>query len=207
MPTTGRLLTLTLAVLLVVTGCHTSVHDPKDYDVTAQYTGLDNQSVAVIVGASDHTRYRHPNASRQIAREVSRRITLNVPEVTVIDPDRILAWQEQNPYWTARTPGQLIAALGVDRLVMVELGEYRMTDPGDTNVKRGVISATINVVEADAPDPDDYAFSTPLRVTFPDEFRTKVGLISASEQDIQTITVSRFTEEAAGMFYDHTITR
>lgn len=203
-----RLLALTLAAaLLTLAACHQSVHDPKDYDVTAQYTDLDNQTVAVLVGVSDHTNFHHPGAARQIAREVTRRISLNVPGVSVINPDRILEWQAQNPYWTARTPGQLIAALNVDRLVMVEVGEYRMTDPGDTNIKRGVISANINVVEADAIDPDDFGFSAPLRVSFPDEFRTKVGLVEASEQDIQTITVSRFTEEAAGMFYDHTITR
>ena len=203
-----QLIALSLAAaLFALGGCHQSVHDPKDYDVTAQYLGLDNHSVAVIVATSDQLNYRQPGAARQLAREITRRIAINVPGVTVVDPDRLLAWQAENPYWSARTPGQLIDALNVDRLVMVEVGDYRMTDPGDTNIKRGVISATINVVEADALDPDDFGFSEPLRVSFPDEFRTKVGLVEASEQDIQTIIVSRFTEEAAGMFYDHTITR
>lgn len=199
-------LTLLCAALCIV-GCHESVHDPKTYDRTAQYTGLNGQSVAVIVALSDQSEYKYPNARRQLAREITRRIALNVPGVTVVDPDRILIWQQENPFWTARTPGQLIDALNVDRLIMVEVGEYRVTESGDTNIKRGVISANINVVEADALDPDDYGFTSPLRVSFPDEFRTRVGLVSATADDIQTITVSRFTEDAAGMFYDHSVIR
>lgn len=201
-------LVLTLACAAVyAVGCHESVHDPKTYDREAQYIGLNEKSVAVIVAMSDQTEYKYPNARRQLAREITRRLALNVPGVTVVDPDRILAWQQQNPYWTARTPSQIIEALNVDRMIMVEVGEYRLTESGDANIKRGVISANVNVVEADALDPDDYAFTAPLRVSFPDEFRTRVGLVSASADDILTITVSRFTEDAAGMFYDHSVIR
>lgn len=208
MPHPGRLPALALAAaLLALAGCHQSVHDPKTYDVQAQYLGLDNRTVAVIVATSDHVNYKYPTARRQLAREISRRIQLNVPGVTVANPDLVLQWQMENQYWTARPPSMLVEALEVDRLVMVEVGEYRMTDPGDTNIKRGIINANINVVEADATDPDNFGFSQSLRTAFPDEFRTKVGLVTASEQDIQTITVGRFTEDAAGMFFDHTIIR
>lgn len=208
MPTPGRLTLLALAVMFLgLTGCHESVHDPKEYDVTAQYLGLDGKRVAVIVAVSDQTNYQFPDARARLTREISRRIQLNVPDVKVTNPDDVLVWQNANEYWTARPPSMLIASLDVDRLVIVEIGEYRVTDSGDTNIKRGVISANVNVVEADAPDPDNYAFGDSLRVAFPDEFRTKIGLVQADVQDIYTITVARFTEQAAGYFYDHTITR
>jgi hypothetical protein len=208
MPTPGRLALLALAVLFTgLVGCHKPIHEPREYDITAQYRGLDGKRVAVIVAVSDQTNYQFPDARARLTRDISRRIQLNVPEVQVTNPDEVLLWQNANEYWTARPPSMLIASLGVERLVIVEVGEYRVTDSGDTNIKRGVISANVNVVEDDAPDPDNYAFSDSLRVAFPDEFRTKIGLVQADVQDIYTITVSYFTEEAAGYFYDHTITR
>ncbi|XAM00489.1 hypothetical protein OT109_03675 [Phycisphaeraceae bacterium D3-23] len=204
----ARLLLLTLfAATLTLAACHESVHDPKTYDREAQYLGLNDKSVAVIIAMSDQTQYKFPDARQQLAREITRRIAISVPGVDVVNPDTIIRWQGENPYWNARPPSKLIEALNVDRVVMVEIGEYRMTDPGDTNIKRGVISGNINVIEADALDPDNYAFTQTIRLSFPDEFRTRVGLAAASLDDIRTITVSRFTEDTAGLFYDHSVVR
>ena len=208
MKTPGCLIVwLVFAALAASTGCHESVHDPKEYDVTAQYLGLEGKRVGVIVAVSDHTHFRHPGLQRQLAREISRRIQLNLPDSQVMNPDTIVLWQADNEFWTARRPSVLLDALRVERLVMVEVGEFRLSDTGDTNIKRGVISANVNVVEDDAPDPDNFGFTQSLRVAFPDEFRTRIGLVVADEQDIQTIVISRFTEEAAGLFYDFTMTR
>ncbi|MEM9414430.1 MAG: hypothetical protein AAGA29_02990 [Planctomycetota bacterium] len=204
----ARLLVLTLfAATLTLAACHESVHDPKTYDREAQYLGLNDQSVAVIVAMSDQTEYRYPDARQQIAREITRRIAISVPGIDVVNPDVLIQWQAENPYWTARPPSMVIEALNVDRVVMVEIGEYRMTDPGDTNIKRGVISGNVNVIEADAADPDNFGFTQSVRLSFPDEFRTRVGLPAASVDDIRTITVSRFTEDVAGLFYDHSVIR
>ena len=97
--------------------------------------------------------------------------------------------------------------MGFDSLVIVEVGTYRLHEPGDASVKRGVITATINVIDVDALDPDNYAFSQSVHMAFPDEFHTKIGLVSAPLETIETITVSRFTEDAAGLFYDHQVER
>ncbi|MFI4861420.1 MAG: hypothetical protein ACIAXF_12150 [Phycisphaerales bacterium JB063] len=204
----ARLLVTTLfAACLAFAGCHESVHDPKTYDREAQYLGLNEHSVAVIIAMSDQTQYQYPDARRQLAREITRRIAVKVPGVEVVDPDVLIQWQGANPYWNARPPSRLIEALNVDRVVVVEIGEYRMTDPGDTNIKRGVISGNVNVIEADAADPDNYGFTQTIRLSFPDEFRTRVGMPSASVDDIRIITVSRFTEDVAGLFYDHSVIR
>ncbi len=201
---------LLLCGVLMLSGCGLMQQLPGGPDiipVKAQYTDLENRSVAVVVSTSDYTDFNHPNARPFITREVTRRIKAGVPGVTVTNPDEVLAWQEENPYWGTRPPSMMIKQLGVDRLVLVEIGQYRTHEPGDRYILRGVISATINIVEADAPDPDKFGGSYPKTVMFPRAKDTQIGMAGVSEQQIEQQTKVWFSEEAAGLFFDHELVR
>lgn len=205
-----RALLPALAVLGLLTsaGCSSwSPTGPEVIDVDAQYLGLQDQRVAVVVSTSDHTDFKFPEARERITREVTRRIVAGVAGVTVADPGEVLRWQEENPYWATRPPSMLVDQLEVDRLVMIEIGEYRTHEPGDKHELRGIIAASVNVVEADAPDPDNYGASFNKTVMYPDPTVSIVGRYAESEKKIEQIAQLRFCEETAGLFFDHKILR
>jgi hypothetical protein len=176
-------------------------------DVKAQYVDLANRSVAIVVSMSDFAEFNHPEARKAITEEMARRIQANVPGVTLTSPTEILKWQKDNEYWATRPPSMLIDQLKVERLVLVEVGEYRTHEPGDKHVLRGVISASINVVEADAADPDNFGASFTKNTMYPEPGESKIGRVGDSEELIETRTQIRFCESAAGLFYDHQIVR
>ena len=206
-PTTPTTLLLAIAAVMLLAGCNNMPGQPEVIDVKARYLGLDNHSVAVVVATRDYTDFNYPDARPDMTREITRRIQANVPGVTVTDPEQILKWQEDNPYWATRPPSALIEQLKVDRLVLVEIGEYRTHEPGDKYVLRGVISATVNVVEAEAPDPDTFGGSYNKTVMYPRAKDSLIGKAGVSEQKIEAQTQYRFCEEAAGLFYDHELVR
>lgn len=209
-PSTFRPIASALLVLAVLcmAGCSGwSVGQQKVIDVKAKYLGLKDQRVAVVVSASDHIDFNYPNARGTIANEVTRRIAENVPGVSVSSPRQILEWQDKTPYWGTRPPSTLIRQLDVDRLVLVEIGEYRMHEPGDKHVLRGVISASVNIVEADAVDPDNFSASFTKNVMYPEPGESKIGRIAVEEDKVEMLTQYRFSEETAGLFYDHKIVR
>lgn len=197
-----------LLLMLSLAGCSLMpTTGSKTYQVSARYTDLENRSVAVLVATGEYIDFNHPNVREQLTREVTQRIATNVPGVQVTDPEQVLRFQEENPYWTARAPSELIRALNVERLIIVEVGEYRTHEAGDRHVLRGVVSGNINLLEAEAPNPDNYAYGQSIRAVFPDETRTKIGTVTLSEDMIETEARRRFAEDSAGVFYDHKVVR
>lgn len=197
-----------LGVWMLLAGCGPTRGVTQDViDVKGQYFDLSNRSVAVVVSMSDFAQFNHPVAKEMITREMVRRIQTNVPGVTMTRPEEILAWQRNNPYWATRPPSMMIEQLEVDRLILVEIGEYRTNEPGDRYVLRGVISASINVVEAEADDPDNFGASFTKTAMYPEPGESKIGRVGDDVKRIETLTQLRFCETAAGLFYDHQIIR
>lgn len=197
-----------LGVSLLASGCETGGKVGQTVtNVKGQYADLTNRSVAVVVSMSDYAEFNHPNAKALITEQMARRIQTNVPGVIITSPNEVLNWQKDNPYWATRPPSMLIKQLKVERLVLVEIGQYRTHEPGDKHVLRGVISASINVVEAEAADPDNFGASFTKDVMYPEPSESKVGSVGGSEQKVETLTQIRFCETAAGLFYDHQIVR
>lgn len=193
---------------LCLLGCDsTSSVNKKKIDVKAQYLDLNNRSVAVVVSMSDYTEFKHPQAKERIAEEIARLIQANVPGATLTNPSQIVAWQQDNPYWATRPPSMMVTQLKVERLVLVEIGEYRTHEPGDKHILRGVISASVNIVEADAADPDNFGASFTKNVMYPEPGESKIGRVGDDEQAIELRTQIRFCEMTAGLFYDHQIIR
>jgi hypothetical protein len=199
---------LLVLVCVVAIGCGpTRGVTEKVIDVEGQYDGLANRSVAIVVSMSDYAQFNHPTAKQAIAEEMARRIQANVPGVTLTSPAEIAAWQQDNPYWATRPPSMLIDQLKVERLVLVEIGEYRTHEPGDKHILRGVISASINIVEAEADDPDNFGASFTKNTMYPEPGESKIGRVGDDEAVIESRTQIRFCETAAGLFYDHQIIR
>ncbi len=207
------LVPLLLVLGIALIGCTNVLRQlpgqPDYYDLKAKYTDLANRRVAVVVSVSDYTDFNYPDARPFITREISRRIVAGVPGATVSDPQAILDWQKDNPYWATRTPSAIIEQLKVDRLVLVEIGQFRTHEPGDKYVMRGMITATVNIIEAEAADPDNFAASYNRTVMFPRNKDTDIGVAgpTVSEEAIAMKTMVWFCEETAGLFYDHTLER
>jgi len=181
---------------------------PDEYKVKvdAQYTKLENQKVAVIVAVPDIMRSRYPSAQTLLCRSISKEIRENVPGVVVVDPDQLVAWQNRTPYWTALSYGELIDKINVDRVVLVDVGEYTMYEPGNQNVMQGVIVANINVIEEgqqiNGGSGQGLAFQHRIESRFPEG--RPVGLLDMDEESMEFATVKKFAVETGWVFYNHT---
>ncbi|MEM7625653.1 MAG: hypothetical protein AAF333_08495 [Planctomycetota bacterium] len=177
--------------------------DDKPIPVAAEYTDLDEKRVAVLVSADEYTLFRFPRSPFVVSTTVSNSIANNVPGVAVSLPREIDEFQRRNPYWITARPSRLIKQLGVDRLVVIELNEYRTNEEGNANVWRGVIDGMVAVYEAEAEVPDNRVFEKQVRAEFPEN--SEFGMISyhAEEEAIEAAVLELFTLRAAGLFFDH----
>lgn len=169
--------------------------------VTAEYKGLEGKSVAVVVNADLPMLYQFPQVQLEVGTAVGRAIAGNVPGVSVVDPKQVVEFQTRNIYWNTVPYGQLMKKLGVQRLVFVEMVEYRTHEPGNQAMYRGVAAARIDVAEADGKNPDNVAYSTVANVAYPPN--EPEGIPDAHELTIRKGMLDLFARAVAGRFYDH----
>ena len=186
---------------MLIGGAAQNFEYQKTVEVLPQYRGLEDKKVAVLVNADPVTLYEHPLLLRQVAGGLSVELNAYVPGIQVVSPDAVLAWQFNTAEWSALPYGDLVRALDVDRVVYVDLYEYRLHPPGDSYIWQGVCAATIGIIEQESIDPDFFAETMDVMVEFPT--RSHVTRDELPARDMQTILVKLFIRDSGFLFYRH----
>lgn len=172
------------------------------HTVKAEYRGLEGKSFVVLVNADRSIQSQAPMLVEEFTKRLTDRLSAptNVPRPSgFIKPNDALAFGYRNPTWHLRAPAKLSQDLGgVDQVIMIEITEFRMHEPGNKYVWDGRASARISV--GDSTD-DDFVFDRVVEVKYPDGE-------SYSQEDIQGSQVMsallvRLLDRASWLFYDH----
>lgn len=175
----------------------------KRVTVTAAYRGLANRSFAVLVAPDDYALGRHPQVVDRVSRCVTTAVAAAVDATRPMDPEQIVTFQHDNPGWVTSPPGDLIERLQVDRLLIVWLSDYALHEPGNAHVWRGVVAAKIDVIEAEAPNPNNAVYRTDVRAIFPAD--NSIGVFNAKDRDIEFGMLKNFGDSVANLFVDHEV--
>jgi len=204
------LLTLLSATCLLLPACFvpalagaigSNIERYKKIEVLAEYEGLDDQTVAVVIQCEPSTLYEYPKVYGTMAMNISRRLQENVPGIKVLNYQHVMQWQYQTPSWSMLAYGEIAEELGVERVVLVEVYEFRLHPDGNRYIWDGACAGSVGVIERDGWDPDSFAKTWDIAVKFPDV--TGVGRESATESQIQMGVLAKFVDEVAWLFYRH----
>ncbi len=177
------------------------IEESRPKKVKAEYTGLAGTSFAVVGSADRTSQVDYPNLVTEITARINDRLWENSGATAGIPAQELLRYMYENPSWSARPYSELAKTLTVDRLVVVDLNEFRLHDPGNRYLWEGVAAGTISVIEADGSLADEFVFQRVLRVSFPDI--TGVDQDKFTGQQVASVLISRFVSRAAWLFYDH----
>ncbi|MFM7052013.1 MAG: hypothetical protein ACKOYN_07785, partial [Planctomycetota bacterium] len=145
------LVALALAAFLPLSGCIAGavgaigqqIERGKKLDVPAAYDGIEGKTCAVVVNADYATLVEHPDVVGNITANVAVRIAQFVKGASVLPPGEVLQWQYRTPQWRTMPHGEIARELGVERLVYVDLYEYRLNPVGNSYLWDGVAGANI----------------------------------------------------------------
>ncbi len=178
-----------------------NIEREKKIEVLAKYAGLDNKRVAILVKADMGTVYEHPTAVPNISFNLAQRLQENVPGIKMLDPRVCMNFQHQTPNWSAQPLGQVAEELDVDRIVILDLYEYRLNPSGNRYLWEGVAAGNIGVAERDGLDSDQTVDQWNVSAQFPlDAGVTREAMSMAV---VQRGLLTTFVRNAAWVFYDH----
>jgi hypothetical protein len=174
--------------------------------VEAEYTGLEGKRWAVIVVADRIIQADFPQIVPYITSRVTGMVSSQEAQNSVaaagfIPADRLLPYLYQHPRWSAMPRSELAKDLGVERLIIIELLEFRLNEPGNQYVWAGQATGTVGVIEADGRIPDEFAFERPVRVQFPD--KDGYGPTEIPRDGVSTELARRFVDRSAWLFFRH----
>jgi hypothetical protein len=198
-----------LAAAMVVPGCAAtnligamaeSEESQKLLEVHERYS-LENKTVAVVTQCDYATMFEHPDLVVAVTSGVTVRIARWAPNVQIMDPQQVLNWQLRTPQWNALPYGEIATQLNVDRVVFVDILEYRLNPPGNRYLWDGAAVARIGIVERDGLDADAFAETFDVQAKFPD--MEGVTRESASEVAIRRGVQDAFVKRIAWLFHYH----
>lgn len=209
MTRTIRTLFLTCAVGLAtatLTGCYAFglaelERREGSHPVEIEYEGLQGKAVAVVVNADRRIQSEFPAVVEQITARVNDRLAKHGAAKSHADTTELLSFLYNRPQWTTKPLGELAAELKVERIVYIELREFRLHEPGNSWTWDGAVSGVVAVIEADSDAPDEYAFQRPISISFPDSPGT--GPAQLSGQEVASVLLKRFVDRASWPFYKH----
>jgi hypothetical protein len=196
-----------LAGVAAVPGCTLlggmieSYRQQSTFAVPAEYVGLAGKSVAVVVIADRSIEADFPGITGTLIDRINNNLRDNAGPSKAFPSVQLVQYLMNNPQLLVRPRGELAKDLGVERLVVVELQEFRLNDPGNQYLWDGVAIGQVAVVEADGPLPDDYAFARPVRVAFPD--KKGMGPEQFGRDVVSSALISRFINRTSWFFYEH----
>lgn len=171
----------------------------KMIGVDAQYRGIGGKKVAVLAIAGKNIVRGFPNIQREMCIAITRRMAESHPDCSFVDPEQIEKYQDENPYWNTLPYKRLTDSLKVDRVIYVDLSEYRTHEVGNEHMKRGYCSGGIGVVEAE--NPDKFDFYIDVHVRYP--HKGEIGLVNVPDRSIELATISEFSTKVSHLFVDH----
>lgn len=178
-----------------------NIEKQKQIEVLAKYRGLENKSVAVLAHSDQRTAYEFPTAIPNIIGNVVLILDKNVPGARVLDPRFSVSWMHQTPGWPTLPLAELANELDVDRVIVIDIFEYRLNPEGNSFLWDGVAGANIGVIERDGIDPDSFAEEFQVISKFPD--MEGIGKSQAGPREIEIGLQKTFVDEVGFLFYDH----
>lgn len=199
---------LALATFASSTGCEAigyvsqAIDSDSDVEYVAKYGGLNGKRIAVLVDAQLDAQYEHPTAVPALCDYISAGLKETCDGAQILPPNYAVAYQANNVYWPRMDVGDLAKALGVERLVIIDLVEYRLQSPGNSYLWDGVILADINVYETDGADPTTPVFSERVKSRYPsvDGVRRDEEPAASIERALQI----KFAQDTVNLFRTYT---
>jgi hypothetical protein len=194
---------------------HLFAPPPPMKTIKAQFDGLKGKTVAIAVYAGPETLLDYQMAQLEVADAVAAELQRNVRRASVVNPLRVIRYQDEHPRWYAYPPERLCQAFAADYLLRITLREYSSRAPGSIHLARGRIAAEANLYAAAPPGAPAGALgqgparavwqSEVIRAVYPPD--TLVGVPAGDDRDIRLRTAKEFAVQLVRNFHDHKVPR
>lgn len=182
-------------------GMAESAHRTGKHEIEAEYTGISGHSFTVVVSANRLIEAQNPGITARLTQRINDRLIQNANPSHAIPSTDLLTVLYNTPQWIAMPKGEVAEMLGVERLVVFEIIEYSLHEPGNQYIWDGTGAGIVTVYESDSGFPDDPVFEKVISTKFPDS--TGFMRTDIPENAVTSELSNRLINRVAWLFYTH----
>jgi hypothetical protein len=168
--------------------------------MVADYHGLDDKSLAIVVFTAQANTDEFPGARKDISNFVANKLRLHMPTTRLMNFDEIIQWQDDTINWFGLSEKDIGKHFSVDRVLYIEVLAYEARSDNSYGDLQGHLRANCKIFETDTPG-NSPAWSAVIDATWPKS--KPVAASETNEITVRTRTLDRFAEELVRHFYDH----
>lgn len=176
----------------------------------AQYKGLANQKVAVMVWADRGVRIDYPNLQLDFGNAFQANLIARAEEDSLKKSQfpwevrSVLRFQKEHPELEGRSITEWAHRIsGVSRLVFIEIPEFSTRSGAAVQLLKGGLIANVKVLEVQSGKSKIVYEHQNIAVAFPP--KSKEGVVDVAESTIYSGTVNLGAKTVAELFYPHII--
>jgi len=211
MTPTNRWMPLVVAMLLVTTGCskvgyllYLIAPGEQTVKVPAEFDGLPGGSVAIVIYADQSTQYEYPYVRLELSSLIASEMKKNVKDVSIIDPRRVVKYQDDNINWEAFDRTEIGKAFKADYVLYISLVEYTTREPGSFNLFRGRIKGEVGVYKTSLPERQARVYrGDDVNVIYPEQ--APIGQLGEDDSAVRYQAQKIFAEKLVKKFYEHEV--
>lgn len=173
------------------------------HKVFTDYDGLRNKSFAVVVAADRSIQAAEAGAVTRLTNGITNTLVANqqlVGFTGFVPGPKVLEFQYNTPSWSSWSYDKVADEFVVDRLIVVDLYEYRLQEPGNAHVWDGLIAGRIGVIEADSGS-GEFTYTKEIRIKYPDAAGYTPNDMSRGH--IRAMLEKRFVDRVTWLMFDH----
>jgi len=200
--------TVLLAAAMLLGGCNIFewplfvLFGKSSSRVKAEYTGLKNQRIAIIVATGPGINFEYPYARTNVALASAQIIGKHVKKAQFVAQDKIEAFQMENLNWATLPVETIAQKFNATRILYLDLYHFTMHEENSVHLLRGNIRSTARVYEIDGDGKAVY--QTEIGVEWPEHGPRPMS--EATMARLQMETIVKFAERLARKFHNHKIT-
>lgn len=203
------LLTSVCILALLNSGCGTFMYFfwpfGRTVTIPAEFDGLQDHTVAVVVFASESTQFEYPWVVLNLSAMTSSRLRAGVKNVTTVSPQKITAYQRKNLHWAEIDRTALGKALKADFVLYISLVEFSTVEEGYVDLLRGRVNGEVMVYDCSKEEDKACVWKGEnIRIEFP---KTATVRTPKNESDIHAVIMAKFSEQLAKKFYSYKVDR
>jgi len=206
-----RALMWLLPASLLLGGCKPTAHflwviwpGARERKVKAEFADLPGKTVAVVVYCDKAVRYEYPQVQLTVSSRVAAELGEHVKKVQVIDPRRVVRYQDEKLYWDEMDKTELGKVFGADYVLYVALVRFSTRERGALHLYHGHLEAQAGLYQTSLPERRARVWSAArIRVKYPKE--GSIGLPGESDRKVRDEIERAFADRLAKRFYDHKV--
>jgi hypothetical protein len=169
----------------------------------AEYKGLPNSTVAVVVYSDPAILYDYPKLREQISNVVGYQLTKNVEKVKAVPGERVTRFQDDHGDWEGMDKTALGKKLGADFVLNISVITFSTLEPGSTYLHRGYLTAQVTLHKCSLPEKEACVWNGgEIQLKYPEK-DTNMGDLNGDDREIRNQTILTFAELLAKKFYKH----